>query len=116
MEKETEGQKHRRLFIEYTKLLDSFSGGSMSKIEEYKEKLDRIESIFVGRNLDGRELEKAGKVDEAIALYEKNIKEGCDGSHPYTRLAIIYRKRKLFEEVSRVIKKVEERKSIFGGD
>ncbi|MBA7592456.1 hypothetical protein ES708_34639 [subsurface metagenome] len=64
-----------------------------------------IENTFVSRNLEGIELEKAGKVDEAIALYEKNIKEGFDGSHPYTRLAIIYNKKGLLDDEIRVLEK-----------
>ncbi|TFB08487.1 hypothetical protein E3V08_03800 [Candidatus Atribacteria bacterium MT.SAG.1] len=108
MEKETEGQKYKRLNVEYGKLLES-SNTDMDLIEKRKEELEEIENTFVRRNLEGKELEKAGKVDEAIALYEKNIKEGFDGSHPYTRLAIIYRRRKLFDDEARVIKKAEER-------
>jgi len=113
MEKETEGQKHKRLYIEYRKLLENFSGGNMRLIEKYREELSRVENIFVARNSEGANLEKAGKIDEAIALYEKNVKEGFDGSYPYTRLAIIYRRRKLFDDENRIIKKAGERKSIY---
>lgn len=112
MEKETEGQKHKRLNAEYRKLLES-SNNDMSLIEKYREELSRIENTFVARNLEGADLEKAGKIDEAIALYEKNVKEGFDGSYPYTRLVIIYKKRKLFDDEARIIKKAEERRSIF---
>ncbi|MFZ4897300.1 tetratricopeptide repeat protein [Enterococcus durans] len=45
-------------------------------------------------NLNGIELEKSGNIDQAIQLYEKNIKHRFQGNHPYDRLAIIYRKRK----------------------
>jgi len=41
----------------------------------------------VERNLIGIELEKAGKVDEAIPLYEQNVRENFIGGHPYKRLA-----------------------------
>jgi len=57
------------------------------------------------RNLEGIELEKEGRVDEAIQLYEANIRENFDGNHPYDRLAIIYRKRKEIGEEIRVLKK-----------
>ncbi len=57
------------------------------------------------RNLIGIELEKAGKIDEAIKLYEENVKENCEGSHPYDRLAIIYRKRKCINDEIRVLEK-----------
>ncbi|MBA7584667.1 hypothetical protein ES708_26624 [subsurface metagenome] len=104
MEKETEGQKYKRLNAEFEKLLLS-SNTDMDLVEKRKEELEEIENIFVSRNLEGKELEKAGKVDEAIALYEKNIKEGFDGSHPYTRLAIIYSKKGLLDDEIRVLKK-----------
>ena len=58
---------------------------------------------FVSRNLTGIKLEKEGKVDEAIALYEANVAEKFDGSHPYNRLAIIYRKRKQLTDEIRVL-------------
>jgi hypothetical protein len=47
----------------------------------------------VVRNLRGRELEKQGLVDNAIAFYEANVRDGFDGNFPYDRLAIIYRRR-----------------------
>ena len=59
----------------------------------------------VDRNLKGIKLEKAGKIDEAIKLYEMNINESFDGNHPYDRLAIIYRKRKQFDDEIRVLEK-----------
>ena len=57
------------------------------------------------RNLLGHDLEKAGRVDEAIKLYEQNINENFEGNHPYDRLAIIYRKRGQHEEEIRVLEK-----------
>lgn len=59
----------------------------------------------VDRNLEGIKLEKEGKTDKAISLYEKNLKEDFEGSHPYNRLAIIYRKRGQIDEEIRVLKK-----------
>ncbi|WP_271401844.1 tetratricopeptide repeat protein [Salinicoccus roseus] len=55
------------------------------------------------RNLKGKELEKAGEIDKAIELYEKNIEEEFEGDFPYNRLAIIYRKRKQYQEEIRVL-------------
>ncbi|WP_416151140.1 hypothetical protein ACM26V_09295 [Salipaludibacillus sp. HK11] len=48
----------------------------------------------VDRNLKGKELEKEGKIDEAMSLYWENVNENFEGSHPYNRLAVIYRKQK----------------------
>jgi tetratricopeptide (TPR) repeat protein len=55
------------------------------------------------RNLLGSEYEKAGYVDIAIDLYEKNVKEKFKGSLPYDRLAKIYRKRRQFNDEIRVL-------------
>ncbi|OIP71886.1 hypothetical protein AUK42_02945 [Candidatus Atribacteria bacterium CG2_30_33_13] len=64
-----------------------------------------MENNWVNRNLKGIELEKEGKIDKAMKLYEKNIEEEFDGSHPYTRLAIIYSKKGLLDDEIRVLKK-----------
>ena len=42
------------------------------------------------RNLEGMELERAGRIDEAIALYQRNVAEGFEGDWPYGRLVAIY--------------------------
>lgn len=66
---------------------------------------DEIGKKHTYRNLEGIELENKGKTEEAIALYELNVKEGCDGNHPYDRLAIIYRKGNQIDEEIRVLKR-----------
>ena len=42
----------------------------------------------------GIEYEKTGEIDKAIAMYEKLVRRKFDGSLPYDRLCVIYRKRK----------------------
>lgn len=59
----------------------------------------------VNRNVMGKRLEKEGKFLEAISLYEANITENFEGSFPYRRLAILYRKRNLLSEEIRVLEK-----------
>lgn len=59
----------------------------------------------VERNLEGIRLEKEGKTDKAIELYEANIKENFEGNHPYDRLAIIYRKQGRIDDEIRVLEK-----------
>lgn len=63
----------------------------------------KIPNDPVERNLQGKEFEKAGEIEKAIELYEKNVKEKFEGNHPYDRLAIIYRKRKEYQEEIRVL-------------
>jgi hypothetical protein len=59
----------------------------------------------VQRNLRGIELEKSGRVDEAMELYEQNVREGFRGNQPYDRLASIYRERGLIDEEIRVLQR-----------
>jgi len=58
--------------------------------------------VMVDRNLNGKDFEAHGEVDKAIELYEQNILDLFDGSHPYDRLRVIYTKRKQFTEAIRV--------------
>jgi hypothetical protein len=55
------------------------------------------------RNLEAIEAEHAGRVDEAIALYERNVAEGFPGDLPYGRLVAIYEKRGAVDEAERVL-------------
>jgi tetratricopeptide (TPR) repeat protein len=74
----------------------------------YGEKAYREEKNFekqVEKNFKGIELEKAGRIDEAIELYEQNVNENFIGSHPYDRLSIIYRKRRLLDEEIRILER-----------
>ena len=64
-----------------------------------------MENKQVERNLKGIELEKCGNIDAAISLYEQNVSGKFDGSHSYTRLAIIYRKRGQINNEIRVLEK-----------
>lgn len=57
---------------------------------------------FYQRNEKGTELEKAGRIDEAIQLYEANVADQFMGSHPYKRLRVIYGKRKDYRNALRV--------------
>lgn len=52
----------------------------------------------------GIDLEKEGMIDEAIKIYEKSIIPKLPMNHPYERLAILYRKKKDYENEIRVIK------------
>lgn len=68
-----------------------------TNIEDNFDKSSRLVNI-------GIDLEKEGMIDEAINVYEKSIIYRLPLKHPYERLAILYRKRKDYENEIRVIK------------
>jgi tetratricopeptide (TPR) repeat protein len=55
------------------------------------------------RNLEGLAAEQAGHLDEAIALYERNVAEGFVGDLPYGRLIMLFERRGAFDEAERVL-------------
>ena len=57
------------------------------------------------RNLEALEAERAGRVEEAITLYERNVDEGFPGDLPYGRLVAIYEKRAAFADAERVLRR-----------
>lgn len=59
----------------------------------------------VDKNLLGIEFEKLGEVEKAIACYEGCIKNNFEGSHPYDRLAIIFRRLGKPEDEIRVLER-----------
>jgi hypothetical protein len=62
--------------------------------------LSERESLRI--NVEGRALEKAGRIDEALRLYESGVAAGTDTPATYTRLRILYRKLKRLEDVERI--------------
>ena len=76
---------------------DMFQEIKDTNIDENYEKSSRLINI-------GIDLEKEGMIDEAINVYEKSIISRLPVKHPYERLAILYRKRKDYENEIRVIK------------
>lgn len=63
---------------------------------------DALEGTIVDRNMKGMALEKQGEEDKAIALYEANVADRFDGSHPYNRLRILYKTRGNYMDAIRV--------------
>lgn len=53
-------------------------------------------------NVEGRALEKAGRIDEAIVRYEYGVAGGTDTPFTYKRLRILYRKLKRPDDVERI--------------
>jgi tetratricopeptide (TPR) repeat protein len=60
------------------------------------------------RNLEGLAAEQAGQVDEAIALYERNVREGFPGDLPYGRLVALYERRGALDDAERVLRRAIE--------
>jgi tetratricopeptide (TPR) repeat protein len=82
--------------------------GKKSRKEIIQEKSEKQESdnYFsnqVDRNHKGKAYEEKGEIEFAIKEYEKNLKEKFEGSHPYNRLAIIYRKNGDYDNEIRVL-------------
>ncbi len=71
-------------------------------IAEAEAKKAKEDALF-WQNESARALDKEGKIEEAITIYEKSIADGFDGSQPYDRLATIYHERKMFDDEIRVI-------------
>lgn len=79
-----------------------------NKLAEYESK-SRAHARCAELNNKGIELEKQGKIDAAIAIYEQNISGDCyPASHSFDRLRILYRKRKDYDNMVRVIKREGE--------
>jgi hypothetical protein len=57
------------------------------------------------RNLEAFEAEREGRLDEAIALYERNVEEGFAGDLPYGRLVAIYERQQDLDAAERVLKR-----------
>ncbi|MDR1683244.1 MAG: hypothetical protein LBS25_07660 [Candidatus Symbiothrix sp.] len=53
-------------------------------------------------NFKGKDLEKEGKIDEAIRCYEENVKLGYPAMMSYDRLLVLYRRNKDYENEKRI--------------
>jgi len=62
----------------------------------------------VQRNLQGSALEREGHVENAVVLYQANVRDGFEGNFPYDRLAVIFRKRGDFASEIMVLKRAIE--------
>lgn len=61
-----------------------------------------IEDLLIERNRRGKELERAGHIEQAMALYEANVADRFNGSHAYERLRVLYKTRGDFANTIRV--------------
>ncbi len=53
-------------------------------------------------NQTGMAYEAKGDIENAILYYEKSVAAGFDGSHPYSRLGVLYRKQRKFQDEIRI--------------
>jgi tetratricopeptide (TPR) repeat protein len=76
------------------------------------EPLDDVERLQLEeqtrRNLDGMELESAGRTDLAIELYERNVAERFPGDWPYSRLVSLYERQGAYDQAERVLRRAIE--------
>lgn len=75
------------------------------KEKAVRDEQDRILRQAVDLNHKGISLEKEGKIEDAIKVYEENIAIGYPAKHSYNRLMIIYRRIKDYENEERIISK-----------
>jgi tetratricopeptide (TPR) repeat protein len=60
------------------------------------------------RNLEGLAAEQSGRLDDAIALYERNAAEGFPGDLPYGRLVALYERQGALDQAERVLRRAIE--------
>ena len=106
LNKEWEGRKkeNKALFIKDFRSYRKPNRGLIEQMAHSRE-IGRIDGIFASRNNKGIAYEKKGEIEKAIKQYEMNVADEVDGTHSYDRLAIIYRRRKQYEDEIRIIKK-----------
>ncbi len=84
-------------------ICEYLSQQSEGRAAEYRVRLaSQLPSILVDRNLKGKTLEKKGKIEEAVKLYEVNVTDRCPDMQPYDRLRIIYTNKKYYAEAIRI--------------
>jgi len=121
MNKEPLGRKYKRLSREFEKQRHNtkeeamqlkkffenpqYEPNPVEEIRLHNRRLAEILDSMVDRNNKGIELEKKGDIENAIKLYEQNVADEFFGTYPYDRLAIIYRKRKQFDDEIRILKR-----------
>lgn len=89
--------------IIYNDLLKiSIKNRDPDEMEAFSEVGRELMTVVVDRNFTGKQYEKSGHIDEVLALYEANVTDQIEGSHPYERLRIIYTKRKQYDDAIRV--------------
>lgn len=93
-----QGVKKAQISIETLSELDA----RLAERKAEQQRLDRCAKM----NNRGGELEKKGKIRQAIKVYEANIEGECYAAcHSFDRLMVIYRKAKDYENEIRIIER-----------
>ena len=66
---------------------------------------ERKQNMQAQRDVIAGELEGEGRIEEALVLYEENVRTAVDTSTSYERLTRIYRESKRYDDEIRIIKK-----------
>lgn len=75
------------------------------KFDAYQEKQQKL-ALCTALNNKGIELEEAGDIESAIAVYELNISGSCyPARHAFNRLLVLYRKSKNYKAEKKVCQK-----------
>lgn len=96
------------LYIDYDNENVIIEKDYLEKLEKkYRPIKQREERLFRVRDLnnEGMELEKQGKIAEAVEVYEECIKIPVQARHAYDRLLVLYNKAKEYKKELRVCKK-----------
>jgi tetratricopeptide (TPR) repeat protein len=84
--------------------LDAYLADARATLDQIRESGNAADWARVAaENEKGIQLEKSGAIDEALALYEGLAALGADTPHTYQRLAILYAKRKQWDDEMRAI-------------
>lgn len=70
--------------------------------------MGKSKKIWFQRNEDAEALEAAGREDDALALYQANVAEGCNLAFTYQRLAAIYHRRQQYDDELASLEKLQE--------
>jgi|SRR5438552_8110776 len=86
----------------YLAILKSPIPSDLGEMLAWQELERDIGGTMVNRNLDGQAAEEANARDRAVELYEANVADRFDGSHPYERLRIIYARERRYRDAIRI--------------
>ena len=76
---------------------------------------DEIIRTMMDHNEEARQLEQAGKIDQAIALFEESVRDLFLSPFPYERLRIIYTAQERYQDAIRVCQAYIDNPYLTGG-